>query len=79
MVTAMVQKAPLGSVDLVIRIGCSLGELGIVVGDIGEIKEAPSGLFDKGYSVHAINGKRFKPDMRNQVLPTAHMPAYAFL
>ena len=62
MVIAMVQKAPLGSVDLVIRIGCSLGELGIVVGDIGEIKEAPSGLFDKSYSVHAINGKRFKPE-----------------
>ena len=66
MVNSVLQNTPPDSVELVIHIGCSLGELGIVVGDFGNIKEAPAGLFDKGYSVLAVDGKRFKPDMRDQ-------------
>ena len=66
MVKSALQKAPSESVELVIHIGCSLSELGIVVGDFGNIKEAPAGLFDKGYSVLAVDGKRFQPGMRNQ-------------
>ena len=66
MVKSALQKAPSESVELVIHIGCSLGELGIVVGDFGNIQEAPAGLFDKGYSVLAVDGKRFKPAMRDQ-------------
>ena len=77
MVNSVLETAPPDSVELVIHIGCSLGELGIVVGDFGNIKEAPSGLFDKGYSVLAVDGKRFKPALRDQVLPTAHLSAYA--
>ena len=75
MVNSVLGNVPPESVELVIHIGCSLGELGIVVGDFGNIKEAPSGLFDKGYSVLAVDGKRFKPDMRDEVLPAAHLSA----
>ena len=72
MLNSILEMQPPDSVDLVIRIGCSLAELGIVVGDFGTIKEAPTGLFDKGYSVLAVNGKRFKPELRDQVLPAPH-------
>ena len=61
-------RSILESVDLVIRIGCSLQELGIKVDESGTIKEAPTGLFDQDYTVVGINGKRFKPNLREQVL-----------
>ena len=70
-VKAMLEKikaasSPAGAVDLVIRIGGSFEDLGIKVDEDGTVLEAPSGLFDKDYSIVAIDGKRFKYSMRKQ-------------
>ena len=70
-VKAMLEKikaasSPAGTADLVIRIGGSLEDLGIKVDEDGTVLEAPSGLFDKDYTVVAIDGKRFSTAPRGR-------------
>ncbi|KAL3892538.1 MAG: hypothetical protein SGPRY_015036, partial [Prymnesium sp.] len=53
----LIKAAVASTVDLVLHLAASLKATGIRVASDSEVVSSPSGMFDRGFSVHSVNGR----------------------